>query len=155
MLGLLNSHVDPPNSLLSLCVSVFCLRGSGSEPPPPNPLPVTCTHTLRRLFFWRPTQLSVSPACQIHHRNGISYLGGGLRGAKVDSDVVSDKLLYRTETPTGPLHIHGLIQIPPLYVGSCRKLRKTRQPRPQLQPLQRRKLHPCLKGSFCCRRNSA
>lgn len=37
MLGLLNSHVDPPNSLLSLCVSVFCLRGSGSEPPPPPP----------------------------------------------------------------------------------------------------------------------
>lgn len=75
MLGLLNSHVDPPNSLLSLCVSVFCLRGSGSEPP--TPLPGTCTHTLSRSFFWSPTQLSASPPCQIHHKPWILYLWAG------------------------------------------------------------------------------
>lgn len=40
MLGLLNLHVDPPNSLLSPCVSVFFLRGSESEPAPPSPVHV-------------------------------------------------------------------------------------------------------------------
>lgn len=48
-----------------------------------------------------------------------------MRGAKVDSDVVSDKLLHRMETPTESFHIHGLIQILPLYVGSYRRLRRT------------------------------
>lgn len=45
MLGLLNSHVDPPNSLLLLCVYVFCLRGSGSEPPSPPTPHYMYTHT--------------------------------------------------------------------------------------------------------------
>lgn len=74
MLGLLNLHVDPPNSLLSPCVSVFFLRGSGSEPAPPSPVHVH-THTLSRSFFWSPTQLSASPACQIHHGLWFFYLG--------------------------------------------------------------------------------
>ncbi|MED6271459.1 hypothetical protein CHARACLAT_020491 [Characodon lateralis] len=29
--------------------------------------------------------------------------------ANVDADVLSDKLLYRTEIPTGPFHMHELI----------------------------------------------
>lgn len=125
MLGLLNSHVDPPNSLLSLCVSVFCLRGSGSEPPPSPRYMYTHTHLAGRSSGAPHSCQWAQPASFI---TGSEFCIWGLRGSEFDSDVVSDKLLYHTETPTGPLHIHGLIQILPLYVGSYRRLRKTPKP---------------------------
>lgn len=122
MLGLLNSHVDPPNSLLSLCVSVFCLRGSGSEHPPP-PLPVHVHTHLAGHSSGAPR--ICQPAQPARFITSPEFCIWGIRGKKVDSDAVSDKLLYRMETPTESFHIHGLIQILALYVGSYRRLRKT------------------------------
>lgn len=56
---------------LALCL---CLLSEGQWIRTP-PLHGTCTHTLSRSFFWSPTQLSASPACQIHHKPWILYLG--------------------------------------------------------------------------------
>lgn len=131
MLGLLNSHVDPPNSLLSLCVSVFCLRGSGSEPPPPSPVHVH-THLAGRSSG---ALHSCQPAQPARFITSPEFCIWGLaRG---------NSWFWRREwqaalPPTESFHIHGLIQILALYVGSYRRLRKTPKLVLSLRQLSRR-----------------
>lgn len=100
MPGLLYSHVDPPNSLVCMCL---CLLSEGQWIRTPS----TCT-----------TQLAGHPSAALHSCQSAGparfiivseFPISRLVRAKVDADVVSDKLLYRTETPTGPFHIHDLI----------------------------------------------
>lgn len=62
---------------LSLCL---CLFSEGQWIRTRSPLPGTCTHTLSRSFFWSPTQLSASPACQIHHGLWYFFIWGIVRG---------------------------------------------------------------------------